>query len=116
MRAILKSLAVVAMLAASPVRAEETEHVLHEAIVGQGGLICDTVDEVKSFIGSQESRSEDIPSGCGSLQQPAVMRVVVVGVFETPRRKYLLVRYDFLSLPMPPQYGIGGVKDNGEPV
>lgn len=113
MRRILLGLACLA-IALTPARAEE--QVLHEAIVGQGGLICDTVEEVKSFIGVQEARAGgDIPSGCGILQTPAVMRVIAVGTFETPRRKYLLVRYEFLSIPMPPQYGIGGVRDNGEP-
>lgn len=103
------------LLCVSPVYAEEKEQVLYEAIVAQGGLICDSVDEVKSFITVHEAKEGSPPSGCGVLQKPLVVRVVIVGVFETARWKYLLVRYELVGTTEPPQFGVGAVKDKGEP-
>lgn len=112
MRSILIGLAILAITL--PAKAEEV--VLHEAVVVEGGLMCNTVEEVKSFIGVQESRSGDIPPGCGLLQVPVALRVISLGTYETRRRTFLLVRFEFLSVPMPVQYGIGEVRDNGEPI
>lgn len=111
MRAIFAGLVCLAM--ALPAQAEE--QVLYESILGQGGLVCDSVEEVKSFIVAQEARSGDAPSGCGYLVRPVIMRVIGIGTFDTRTRTYLLVRYEFLTVQMPHQYGIMAVRNNGEP-
>jgi hypothetical protein len=40
------------------------------------------------------------------------MRVVNLGAYETATHRYVIVRYEFLDAPFPPQYGI----DSEEPL
>lgn len=103
--------AVCVALLVTPSRAED-EQVLAESVVGQGGLICDTAAEVETFIAGIETGEEAQAmliaiNGCGILQRPLRMRVVGVKTLKTEKAEYLLVRYDFLDVPIPPQFGIG---------
>lgn len=102
MRALLAC--VLLLLAMSWARAEE--HVLAEDTVGVGGLICDTADEVRTYV---TSKGADIPSGCGELIIPMRMRVVMIDVIGD----IALVRYEFLDGQLPPQFGIARKKTKG---
>ena len=89
-----------------------SETVLMESTIAQGGLLCDSEEQTKLIIKLLEENktfSEAVNSveGCGVLMVPARMRVVAIGVHETDTYKYLLVRYEFLDLRVPPQFGIG---------
>ena len=109
---------IIALMIVSRAWGESSESVLAESTVGQGGLLCDTTEEVVAVITSLESgMSIDATlqsvAGCGILIVPMRMRVVALGTYETEKFKYLLVRYDFLDTPIPPQFGIEGRKSNG---
>lgn len=101
-------------IALSPVKADE--HVLHEGLMISEGLICDSVVELVDFISAQEAKSHNRPSGCGFISFPIVVKVIGLGTYEARKKKYLIVKYEFLSLPMPPQYGIGVEREIGEAI
>ena len=87
------------------------EQVLAESTVGQGGLICDTPQEVEQFLQLVESGTSaqdaiNFIDGCGILVKPMLMRVVLVKT----GTKYNIVRYDFLGSSAPPQFGAAPVK------
>lgn len=100
----IAGLVILALLAlgfgANKVLAQE-EVVLVERMVGQGGVICDTADEVKEFIDGNKV------DGCGRLRNALPMRVTAVGQHTGSARKCIVVRYDFLTGKLnPPQFGI----------
>lgn len=102
-------------------RAQEPEEVLAEAQMGQGGLICDTQQQVLQFIILQDAGVSPLEAirtidGCGVLTRPQLMKVIAVGTHTTEAHKYLLCRYEFLGSDMPPQYGIAARKSLGQPV
>lgn len=115
MRHITWLVASLAIATAAVAQEPPSEHILTESTVGVGGLICDTQEEVREFIALQESKNAGNREvdGCGVLTRPMRFRVVMVGTHKTEMANYLLVRYDFLDLPIPPQFGIGARKDNG---
>ena len=83
------------------------ERVLRESSVGQGGLICDTADEAESYLtlvktGTSAQEALDSIQGCGILVVAMRMRVVAVKTL----KDFYVVRYDFLDVPLPPQYGL----------
>lgn len=96
-------------MAVTAVTAEE--RVLSEATVGQTGLLCNTQAEVNDFIARVEKGASSFEAiqaieGCGFLQRPVLMKVIAIDEVKTQKFKYLIVRFEFLSTPSPPQYGI----------
>lgn len=91
--------------------ANAQEQVLAEATHIQGGLICNTQDEVHQAIKLSEQGKhlavivQEI-DGCGVLTRPALAKVTAVEKHSAEKGNYLIVRFDFLELPHPPQYGI----------
>ena len=87
-----------------------SDTVLKESVEGQGGLICDTEAEVSEFIRLAEKHSPEAAiqavDGCGILQVPRVMKVLLIDEVQTDLARYLIVRYEFLDYPTPVQYGI----------
>lgn len=91
-------------------RARAQDEVLHESIVGSGGLICDNTVEVVDYISLREEGAlheaalEAVP-GCGVLVVTMRMKVTALGSYKTADKHFRLVRYEFLDAPFPPQYG-----------
>ena len=94
-----------------------SEQVLQESTVGQGGLICDNAEEVAQFITVAEKTSQQEAlmaiDGCGILQRPMRLRVVWVDEIKTDTAVYVVVRYDFLDIQAPPQFGVAHRKLRG---
>lgn len=114
MAAVFVTVAV--LLLVTPARGEET--VLAESTVAQGGLICDTQAEVATFITQTEAGTDpqaalNAIDGCGILLRPMRIRVTAVDTVKTEKFSYLIVRYDFLDVPSPPQFGIAQRKSAG---
>lgn len=113
---VLLTALVVALLFYIAVAKAET--VLSEGIVGQGGLICNIPEEVEAYISYAEegvSPQDALNSieGCGILIKPALFKVTAISVFTTKKAKYLIVRYNFLSVPVE-QFGIHSIILLGE--
>ena len=87
-----------------------SDTVLQERTIGQGGLICDTEKEVAQFIEIAEKNSPEAAiqavDGCGILQRPMAIKVILIDEVQTEKARYLIVRYEFLDVVQPPQYGI----------
>lgn len=93
------------------ISAQAEDRVLVESTIARGGLICDSASEVKEFIslverGTGPQEALGAIAGCGILIHPMVTRVVMIDVHQTTKAQYLIVRYDFLTLPLEPQYGL----------
>lgn len=77
-------------------------------------VICDRPEEVQEMMGLTEmsnlQEAVDQVDGCGYLKTPIEAKAVAIGTFETDKNKYLLVRFDFLGVSVPPQYSIGAVQ------
>lgn len=89
--------------------------VLREDFVGVGGLICDTAEQLEQFIALREADEgveaamEGVP-GCGILVRPARLKMVFEREYLTDTMVYVFVRFEFLDLPFPVQYGVAGQK------
>ena len=108
--ALIGFLAIAILIGLSGGKAKSEEVIVAESIVGGGGLICDNTQEVTDFIelmekGAQPQEAFGAIAGCGVLQTPMRMRVIALGTYETESKRFLLLRYEFLDAPLPPQYG-----------
>jgi len=104
------ALSIALLLSSVPSLALADETVLSESTVTMVRLACDTQEEVSEFLKYGDKREI---AGCGSLSRPMRVRIVAVGMHKGERYSFLIVRYDFLDTLLPPQYGVGGRKDNG---
>lgn len=73
-------------------------------LVISGGAICDTAEEVKTFI-----TTNHVPEGCGELTGSLAVMASVVEIFEHDRYLFVIGRYAFLQEgKVHVQYGIMG--------
>lgn len=104
----MRMLATVLALAGSTAQAQ----VLHEGMA-VGGILCDTQEQVTEFISVMNAQGREAAinaiKGCGVLAKPTNIRIVAMGTHTHGSRKFLIVKYQFLEIPMPDQFGIGAV-------
>lgn len=83
------------------------EEVTSPPMIIQGGIICDTIEEVKVFI---DSKGVETPEGCGVLRSGALATVTLLEKYESNNYGFAIARYDFLTPPLAeqPQYGFWG--------
>lgn len=60
----------------------------------EGGLICDTPEEVLTFL---NSNGTELPPGCGRLAIAHVATVHLTKVHEVNGLRFALARYDFIK-------------------
>jgi len=86
-----------------------------EMTLGVPTLICDKVEdvievfEITEHDGNIQEAVKQV-EGCGWLGKPANVKITAIGTFETDKNKYLLVRFDFLEVAIPPQYSVAAIK------
>lgn len=86
-----------------------------EMTLGVPTLVCDRVEEVIELfslveLGEPIQEATKSVEGCGWLQKEATAKVTAIGTFETEHNKYLVVRFDFISIVGPPQYSVAAIK------
>ena len=86
-----------------------------EMTLGVPTLVCDRIEEVIELfelveLGENIQEATKQIEGCGWLQKQVTARITAIGTFETEKNKYLLVRFDFIDVELPPQYSVGAIK------
>ncbi len=96
----MKLLIMVAMFAAltfgGPAAAHEIGDKLGPVWTTPGGAMCDTEDRAKQAIDVYDSGQGKMPANCGILRGDSRVLLEVVGMHESSRRTYIILKITFL--------------------